>query len=310
MPQGRYTDMELNTLKDLYILELKDLYSAETQIIKALPKLAKAATNKQLAAAFNAHLAQTRRQAERLEKLLKRHGESTRGPKCQGMEGVLKEGDEMLEEDALPEVRDAGLIAAAQRVEHYEMAGYGCARTYATELGDTQGAKTLATTLLEEEKADEKLSKIARSVVNLRAKSRRLRNPSTRSRRSARRSRKRLRRSPARVPAALAQRRRHFPQHAVPIAVRALAKEAHRRIPRRPFGVGAPTPVARAGEQRPDRPAHRACQMGRRRVHADDQVQFADERRRVGKAAELRAQVTKAIPAGGVVGWPGRGVGG
>ena len=163
--------MELNTLKDLYIHELKDLYSAETQIIKALPKLAKAAANKQLAAAFNAHLAQTKRQAERLEKLLKRHGESTRGPKCQGMEGVLKEGDEMLGEDALPEVRDAGLIAAAQRVEHYEMAGYGCARTYATELGDTQGAKTLATTLLEEERADEKLSKIAKTVVNLRAKS-------------------------------------------------------------------------------------------------------------------------------------------
>ena len=163
--------MELNTLKDLYIHELKDLYSAETQIIKALPKMVKAAANKQLAAAFEAHLAQTRRQAERLEKLLKRHGESTRGPKCQGMEGVLKEGDEMLEEDALPEVRDAGLIAAAQRVEHYEMAGYGCARTYAEELGDTQGAKVLATTLLEEEKADEKLSKIAKSVVNLRAKS-------------------------------------------------------------------------------------------------------------------------------------------
>ncbi len=163
--------MELNTLKDLYILELKDLYSAETQIIKALPKMVKAAANRQLAAAFEAHLAQTRRQAERLEKLLKRHGESTRGPKCQGMEGVLKEGDEMLGEDALPEVRDAGLIAAAQRVEHYEMAGYGCAQTYATELGDAQGAKTLATTLLEEKRADEKLSKIAKTVVNLRAKS-------------------------------------------------------------------------------------------------------------------------------------------
>ena len=163
--------MELNHLKDLYILELKDLYSAETQIIKALPKMAKAAANRQLAAAFTGHLAQTRRQAERLEKLLKSHGESTRGPKCQGMEGVLKEGDEMLGEDALPEVRDAGLIAAAQRVEHYEMAGYGCARTYAEELGDKQGAKALAITLLEEEQTDKKLTKIAKSVVNLRAKS-------------------------------------------------------------------------------------------------------------------------------------------
>ena len=163
--------MELNNLKDLYILELKDLYSAETQIIKALPKMVKAASNRQLAAAFGAHLAQTRRQADRLEKLLKKHGESTRGPKCQGMEGVLKEGDEMLEEDAAPEVRDAGLIAAAQRVEHYEMAGYGCARTYAEGLGDTVGAKALATTLLEEERADQKLTKIAKAVVNLRAKS-------------------------------------------------------------------------------------------------------------------------------------------
>ena len=163
--------MELNTLRDLYIHELKDLYSAETQIIRALPKMAKAAANRQLAAAFNAHLAQTKRQAERLEKLLKKHGASTRGPKCQGMEGVLKEGDEMLQEDATPEVRDAGLIAAAQRVEHYEMAGYGCARTYAEELGDKAGAKVLATTLLEETQADVKLTKIAKSVVNLRAKS-------------------------------------------------------------------------------------------------------------------------------------------
>lgn len=161
--------MELNNLKDLYIHELKDLYSAETQIIKALPKMVKAAANPQLAAAFEAHLAQTKRQAERLEKLLKRHGASTRGPKCQGMEGVLKEGEEMIKEDALPEVRDAGLIAAAQRVEHYEMAGYGCARTYAEELGDTAGAKVLATTLLEEDKADQKLTKIAKSVVNLKA---------------------------------------------------------------------------------------------------------------------------------------------
>jgi ferritin-like metal-binding protein YciE len=163
--------MELNNLKDLYIQELKDLYSAETQIIKALPKMVKVTTNRKLAAAFNAHLAQTKRQAQRLEKLLKRHGESTRGPKCSGMEGVLKEGDEMIQEDAVDAVRDAGLIAAAQRVEHYEMAGYGCAHTYALELGDSMGAKVLATTFAEEEKADQKLSTIAKSVVNLKAKS-------------------------------------------------------------------------------------------------------------------------------------------
>ena|SRR5437773_1336279 len=121
--------MKLETLKDLYVHELKDLYSAEKQIIKALPKMVKAATNKQLAAGFDAHLEQTKEHAARLEKILTGHDESTRGPKCEGMEGLIKEGDEMIEEDAEDEVRDAGLIAAAQRIEHYEMAGYGCART-------------------------------------------------------------------------------------------------------------------------------------------------------------------------------------
>jgi ferritin-like metal-binding protein YciE len=163
--------MELKTLQDLYIAELKDLYSAEKQIIRALPKMVKAATNRQLAAAFKKHLEQTKRQAERLEKLLARHGESTRGPKCSGMEGALAEGDEMIQEADTPEVRDAGIIAAAQRVEHYEIAGYGCARTYAEELGDKQGAKILDQTLREEADTDKALTKIAKSVVNLRARS-------------------------------------------------------------------------------------------------------------------------------------------
>jgi ferritin-like metal-binding protein YciE len=162
--------MELETLRDLYITELKDLYSAENQIIKALPKMVKAAGNRQLAAAFNQHLEQTKRQAKRLEKILARHDESTRGPKCAGMEGVLKEGDEMIQEDGRDEVRDAGLIAAAQRVEHYEMAGYGCARTYASLLGDKTGAKQLEITLREEEATDKKLTKLAKSVINLRAR--------------------------------------------------------------------------------------------------------------------------------------------
>ncbi len=162
--------MELETLRDLYVLELKDLYSAEKQIIKALPKMRKAAKNRQLAAAFNQHLEQTKRQAKRLEDILSRHDESTRGPKCAGMEGVLKEGDEMIGEDAEDEVRDAGLIAAAQRVEHYEIAGYGCARTYAQLLGDKQGARLLEMTLKEEGAADKKLTKLAKSVINLRAK--------------------------------------------------------------------------------------------------------------------------------------------
>ena len=162
--------MELETLKDLYLHELKDLYSAERQMIKAMPKMVKAATNRQLASAFKQHLAQTKVQAKRLEDLLASHGESTRGPKCQGMEGVLKEGDEMIGEDADEEVRDAGLIAAAQRVEHYEIAGYGCARTYAELLGDKRGARILDTTIKEEGATDQKLTKLARSVINVKAK--------------------------------------------------------------------------------------------------------------------------------------------
>ena len=161
--------MKLETLKDLYVQELKDLYSAETQIIKALPKMVRASTNKQLATGFQAHLAQTKEHATRLEKILKGHDESTQGPKCKGMEGVLKEGVEMIEEDAEDEVRDAGLIGAAQRVEHYEMAGYGCARTYAELLGDHQGAQLLQTTLTEESDTDKKLTKLAESVINVAA---------------------------------------------------------------------------------------------------------------------------------------------
>lgn len=162
--------MELDTLKDLYVHELKDLYSAENQLIKALPKMAKAATNRQLSAAFNQHLEQTKRQAKRLEQILKSHGESTRAPKCEGMEGLIAEGDKMAKEDAEDEVRDAGLIAAAQRVEHYEIAGYGCARTYAQLLGDKNGARLLDTSLQEEGNTDKKLTRLAKSVINLRAK--------------------------------------------------------------------------------------------------------------------------------------------
>jgi ferritin-like metal-binding protein YciE len=161
--------MELETLKDLYISELKDLYSAETQIIKALPKMVKAAANKELKAGFTRHLAETKEQAVRLQTLLAQHDETTRGPKCKGMEGVLKEGAEMIEEDGNAEVRDAGLISAAQRVEHYEMAGYGCARTYAELLGDKAGAKILQQTLDEESATDKKLTKLAKTTINVSA---------------------------------------------------------------------------------------------------------------------------------------------
>jgi ferritin-like metal-binding protein YciE len=161
--------MELETLKDLYTHELKDLYSAENQIIKALPKMAEAATNEELSAGFEQHLEQTKKHAQRLEQILESHGETTRGPKCKGMEGVIAEGNEMIKEDAEDEVKDAGLIAAAQRVEHYEMAGYGCARTYAELLGDTKGAKLLQQTLDEEKATDEKLSDLAKSTINVEA---------------------------------------------------------------------------------------------------------------------------------------------
>ncbi len=161
--------MELQTLSDLYVHELKDLYSAEKQIIKALPKMVKAASNDQLKAGFQQHLEETKEQAARLEKLLKNHDETTRGPKCKGMEGVLKEGEEMIEEEADDEVRDAGLIAAAQRVEHYEIAGYGCARTYAELLDDKEGARLLQQTLDEEAATDKKLTKLAKSTINVAA---------------------------------------------------------------------------------------------------------------------------------------------
>ncbi len=162
--------MELESLRDLYIHELKDLYSAEKQMIRNMPKMVKAAKNKQLSSAFQQHLDQTKRQAERLEQLLTSHNETTRGPKCEGMAGVLREGDSMVSESAEDEVRDAGLIAAAQRAEHYEIAGYGCARTYAELLGDKRGAKVLDSILREEAATDVKLTKLARSVINLQAK--------------------------------------------------------------------------------------------------------------------------------------------
>src|ERR1700757_316079 len=161
--------MQLETLEDLYIHELKDLYSAEKQLIRALPKMAKAAKNQQLAAGFQQHLEQTKEHAARIEKILSEHKQSTRGSKCRGMEGLIAEGAEMIEEEADPEVKDAGLISAAQRVEHYEIAGYGTVRTYAELLGDKEGAKLLQTTLQEEEETDKELTKVAKSAINVAA---------------------------------------------------------------------------------------------------------------------------------------------
>ena len=158
--------MELQTLKDLYIHELKDLYSAENQIIKALPKMAKASTNKELAAGFQEHLEQTRQHAQRLEQILSNLRQTPGGAKCKGMQGIVAEGTELIEQTSDSEVKDAGLIAAAQRVEHYEMAGYGTARAYAELLGDQEGAELLQMTFDEEKQTDQKLTKAARSTIN------------------------------------------------------------------------------------------------------------------------------------------------
>jgi len=159
--------MELDTLKDLYIEELKDLWSAERQIIKALPKMIKAASNKELQAAFRTHLKETERQVERLEKICAELGVSPRGKKCVGMEGLLEEGSDLIGEKPDPDVLDAGLISAAQHVEHYEMAGYGTVRTYARQLGYESQAQLLQQTLDEEGKTDHLLTDLAESRVNL-----------------------------------------------------------------------------------------------------------------------------------------------
>lgn len=156
--------MEMNRLKHLYIEELRDLYSAETQLVKALPKMANAASSKDLRAGFEEHLGQTKGHVARLEKILKGLGESAKGKKCKGMEGLIKEGSEMIGEDPAPEELDAGLISAAQRVEHYEIAGYGCVSTYAKLLGEDEAASLLKLTLEEEKETDKKLTQLAGSI--------------------------------------------------------------------------------------------------------------------------------------------------
>jgi ferritin-like metal-binding protein YciE len=156
--------MKMETLRELYVDELKDLYSAETQITKALPKMAKAASNKQLKSAFESHLEETKQHVTRLEQIFAEMDESPKGKTCEGMKGLLKEGDELMHEDADPEVMDAGLISAAQRVEHYEMAGYGTVRTYAELLGEENAMQLLEETLKEEKAADTKLSKVANKI--------------------------------------------------------------------------------------------------------------------------------------------------
>lgn len=160
---------KMQTLEDLYMDMLKDLYSAEKQLVKALPKMAKNAQSPDLQKAFQEHLRQTEGQVERIERIFSELDGSPRGKKCVGMEGLIEEGNELLKEDVEPDVLDAGLIAAAQKVEHYEIAGYGTARAWAQRLGYDRAARLLQETLEEESMANEKLNKIAESHVNMEA---------------------------------------------------------------------------------------------------------------------------------------------
>jgi ferritin-like metal-binding protein YciE len=161
--------MELDTLKDLYVDEIKDLYSAEKQLIKALPKMAKAANDDQLKEAFRTHLKETAQHAARLEQICEELGVSPRGKKCVGMEALIEEGSELMKENPDPEVLDAGLISKAQHVEHYEIAGYGTVRTYARQLGFENQADLLQQTLDEEGKTDHLLTELAETGINVEA---------------------------------------------------------------------------------------------------------------------------------------------
>jgi len=163
--------MELESLRDLYVDELRDVYNAEKQILKALPRMAKKATHDELRNAFEDHITVTEEQVRRLETIFDDLGMPSRGKKCLGMEGLIAEGKEMMNEDAEPEVLDAALISAAQRVEHYEIAAYGTLRTYARQLGFENHAELLQRTLDEEGATDKLLSQIAESSVNLDAES-------------------------------------------------------------------------------------------------------------------------------------------
>lgn len=155
---------KISTAKDLLVEELKDLYSAESQLLKALPKMAKAAESEELKNAFTTHLKQTEGQVKRLEKVMKQLDESPKGKKCKAMEGLIEEAKEVLEEDYEPALRDLALIVAAQKVEHYEIAGYGSARTLAELLEEDDVAELLQETLDEEGETDKLLTQIAQTL--------------------------------------------------------------------------------------------------------------------------------------------------
>jgi ferritin-like metal-binding protein YciE len=162
--------MDMTSLQDLYIDELRDLLSAENQIIKALPRMAKKASNPDLQQAFEEHLDQSRTHVERLNEIFEGMGQKPRAKKCKGIEGIIEEGKEFMDEADSEEVMDAGLIAAAQRVEHYEMAAYGTVRTYAQLLGENDAARLLQQTLDEEGDTDKKLTELAMNGINVQAR--------------------------------------------------------------------------------------------------------------------------------------------
>ena len=153
--------MQMNSMQSLFVEELRDLYSAENQLVAALPKMAAAAKSNTLKSAFESHLQETRSHVQRLTEIFTELGESPGGKTCKGMQGLISEGNEVIEMQGDPDVRDAALIAAAQRAEHYEMAGYGVTRTFAKELGFKTAAEKLQKTLDEEGSADKKLTGIA-----------------------------------------------------------------------------------------------------------------------------------------------------
>jgi ferritin-like metal-binding protein YciE len=160
---------DTNPLEELLVDELKDIYSAESQIVRALPKMAKAASSPDLKRAFERHLEETRRQVDRLDQIGNTLDVKLTGKKCKGMEGLIEEGKEIMEEDFDENAIDAGLIGAAQKVEHYEIAAYGTARTHATLLGYNKIARLLQQTLNEEGATDKKLTQLAESIINVEA---------------------------------------------------------------------------------------------------------------------------------------------
>jgi len=163
--------MKMKNLQDLMVEQLSDLYDAEKQLTKALPKMAQTASSQQLKAAFQEHLQQTENHVKRLDQVFQHLGQKPKEMTCKAMKGLVAEGEEMIKENADPEVKDAGLIAAANRVEHYEIAGYGTVRSYAQMLGNKEVANMLQQTLDEEGAADKKLTALAESTINLEAAS-------------------------------------------------------------------------------------------------------------------------------------------